>query len=65
MAERNTNQKSKSRQTAQQFDERYLGLSRAEVALREKMAKKFGRQAKHLDLSKQQAEESKAPLKSV
>lgn len=46
-----------------QFDERYLGLSRAEVALREKMAKKFGRQAKHLDATSQPAagtEESKA-----
>ena len=33
----------------EQFDERYLGLSRAEVALRERMAKKYGRKANHLD----------------
>jgi hypothetical protein len=32
-----------------------MGLSRAEVALREKMAKKFGRQAKHLDATSQPA----------
>ena len=31
------------------FNDRYGGLTRAEVALREKMARKFGRVAKHLD----------------
>ena len=44
-------QKRKEEQT--QFDQRYLGLSRAEVSLREKMAKKFGRQAQHLDAKSQ------------
>ena len=51
MVERQPVASGRSKRTVnnEQFDERYLGLSRAEVALRERMAKKFGRRANHLD----------------
>ena len=40
---------SSKRAREEQFNQRYMGLTRAEVALREKMAQKFGRKAGHLD----------------
>ena len=43
------NQRAKKQPRDAHFDERYLGLTPAEVAMRERMAKKFGRQAQHLD----------------
>jgi len=46
---REPNRRSGARQRDTQHDERYCGLSRAEVSLREKMAKRFGRAAQHLD----------------
>ena len=41
-------------------DSKYLGLSRHEVALRERMAKKFGRDVKHLDPNEKLEPKSKA-----
>ena len=51
----------------EQFDERYMGLSKADVALREKMAQRFGRKTTHLDATQKPlllAEEFKDPIAS-
>ena len=44
-----------SKEKKDQFNERYMGLTRREVALREQMARKFGGQASHLAVRKQAA----------
>ena len=61
----------KRQQRDERFDEKYLGLSKAEVALREKMAKRFGRKAQHLDatqsinVSQSEDEERKTPAAAL
>ena len=63
MEEEKVGQPRRSKEKKEEFSEKYLGLSRREVALRELMAKKFGGQANHLQAKKQAAaeEEKKSP----
>ena len=57
MEEEKVGQPRRSKEKKEEFSEKYLGLSRREVALRELMAKKFGGQANHLQAKKQAAAE--------
>ena len=48
----------KKKKSKMEPDDRYLGLSRQEVALRERMAKKFGRDVAHLDPNAKRPDDS-------
>lgn len=59
MVESNKDLLKKKKKNKMEPDDRYLGLSRQEVALRERMAKKFGRDVTHLDPNAKRPEETK------